>query len=73
MSQVHISKTFAVLVGLEGYARTRKKVKEVGEGMKNGLHVGRRKIKDEERVERKAKCGSGARSVSGVRHDENEK
>lgn len=40
MSSMTVSKSYAVLLGLEGYAKTRKKLKDVGKFFGKGKHDG---------------------------------
>lgn len=57
MSSMTVSKSYAVLLGLEGYAKTRKKLKDVGkffgkgkdDGELGGVRSGRKEPKKEDR------------------------
>ena len=55
MSAMSVSKSYAVLLGLEGYAKTRKKLKGVGGGVQHVFGLGKDKDKDKDGGKEKEK------------------
>lgn len=76
MSRVSISRSYAVLVGLEAYVRTRKKVKHgiehVHHGKEKVLHPEEAKKRDEEAID-KSKSAQREREVVRQQMEEREK
>lgn len=70
MSAMSVSKSYAVLVGLEGYAKTRAKIKGIGSGVQGVFRHRRGGGKRGEGVGEREGEGEGERKVRGVKNDD---
>lgn len=77
MSRVSISKSYAVLVGMEGYTRTKRKIKDVESSLEHGkekiLHPDKVRQQDEQQKDKSQSAEKERRYLENARLEEEKK